>query len=105
MLPKQLLCTSHTDKYTLSVQQAPVTSWPASALPGPGNYWSKPISPDNREWWLIGGSDPNNEVGGGTGTPGWPDNTNVYTSPISSYEFVPYTTGPTSAHIYGELQP
>ena len=88
--------SSQTAKYTVTVQQNPVGSWQPSALPGPGNYWSRPISPDNREWWVIGGSDPNYEVGGGTGTPGWPDNTNVY---ASNYNFVPYVTGPTSAHI------
>ncbi len=87
---------SQTDKYTLEVQQSQVSSWPASALPGPGQYWTRPISPDNREWWVIGGNDPYNEIGGGTGTPGWPDNTNIYSS---NYKFVPYVTGPTSAHI------
>ena len=87
---------STTANYTVVVQQDPVASWQPSPLPGAGQYWSRPISPDNREWWVIGGSDPNNEVGGGTGTPGWPDNTNVY---ASNYNFVPYVTGPTSAHI------
>ncbi len=90
---------SQTIKYTFVVQQNQVSSWPASPLPT--NYWSRPISPDNREWWVIGGNDPNNEVGLGTGTPGWPDNTNVYTN---NYNFVPYTTGPTSAHVVWRQQ-
>ena len=50
----------------------------------------------NREWWVIGGNDPSSEVGGGAGTPGFPDNTNTYTN---NYNFVPYTQGPKSAHI------
>jgi outer membrane protein assembly factor BamB len=94
---------SITAKYTLIVQQNPVASVQPSALPGPGDYWSRPIQPGNREWWVIGGNDPNNQVGGGTGTPGWPDNTNVYTS-VSSYAYVPYVTGPTSAHIVWRMQ-
>jgi len=91
---------SQSAAYTLVVQQSQVASWQPSPLPGPGDYWTRPISPDNREWWVIAGNDPNNEVGGGTGTPGWPAGTNVYTSnsPLE-YGFVPYTTGPTSAHI------
>ncbi len=91
---------SQSQKYTLVVQQDQVNSWQPSPLPGAGNYWTRPISPNNREWWVIAGNDPNNEVGGGTGTQGWPDNTNVYTSnsPIQ-YGFVPYTTGPKSPHV------
>jgi hypothetical protein len=87
---------SSTQKYTLVVQQDQVSSWQPSQLPGPGNYWTRPIHPDNREWWVIGGNVPYNEVGGGTGTPGWPDNTNVY---ASNYKFMPYVMGPTSAHV------
>ena len=78
---------SMTAKYTLIVQQNPVASVQPSALPGPGDYWSRPIQPGNREWWIIGGNDPNNQVGGGTGTPGWPDNTNVYTSVYPTHTF------------------
>jgi hypothetical protein len=87
---------SYTSKYTLVVQQDMVASWSGSALPGAGDYWSRPISPDNREWWVIGGNYPYNEVGGGAGTTGWPDNTNVY---ASNYKFIPYVEGPKSAHI------
>jgi hypothetical protein len=87
---------SSTAKYTLEVQQDLVNSWQPSTLPGPGDYWTRPIHPNNREWWVIGGNVPYNEIGGGTGTPGWPDNTNVYSS---NYKFIPYVTGPTSAHV------
>ncbi len=95
---------SQTQAYTLVVQQNYVNSWQPSPLPAPGQYWSRPISPDNREWWTIGGNDPNNEIGGGTGTPGWPADTNTYTSQEYTYEYVPYTTGPTSAHIVWRMQ-
>jgi len=81
-----------------------VTSWQPSPLPAPGQYWTRPINPDNREWWVIGGNDPYNEIGGGTGTPGWPADTNVYTGQEYTYEYVPYTTGPTSAHIVWRMQ-
>jgi PQQ-like domain len=86
--------SSQTAKYTLTVQQDQVASWPASPLPT--DYWSRPISPENREWWVIGGNCPYNEVGGGTGTLGWPDNTNVYSS---NYKFTPYVQAPNTAHI------
>ena len=52
---------------------------------------------------MIGGNDPYNEVGGGQGTPGWSDNTNQYDS--AQYKFVPYVTGPTSAHIVWSMNP
>ena len=76
------------------MQENFVSSWQQSPLPT--DYWTRPISPMNREWWLIGGNDPSSEVGGGTGTPGFPDNTNIYTN---NYNFVPYAQGPKSAHI------
>ena len=44
---------------------------------------------------------PSNEVGGGQGTLGWPDNTNIYRS---NYNFTPYTIGPNSAHIVWRRQ-
>ncbi len=86
--------SSQTSKYTLVVQQEFVSSWQPSPLPT--DYWSRPISPENREWWVIGSNTPYEEVGGGQGTTGWPDNTNVYRS---NYKFTPYTTGPNTAHI------
>jgi hypothetical protein len=85
---------SQSAKYPLTVQQDFVSSW--QETPPPTDYWTRPISPMNRLWWVIGGSDPSYEVGGGTGTTGWPDNTNVYTN---NYNFVSYATGPKSAHI------
>ena len=68
---------SQTLAYSLVVQQNYVNSWQPSPLPGAGDYWTRPISPINREWWVIGGNDPDWEIGGGTGTPGWPANTYI----------------------------
>ena len=90
---------SQSPKYSLVVQEAPVSSWQASPLPS--DYWTRPISPNNREWWVIGGNCPNNEMGGGTGTEGWPDNTNIYRS---NYKFTPYVQGPNSGHIVWKMQ-
>jgi hypothetical protein len=90
---------SNTAKYTLVVQEETVASWPGSPLPT--DYWIRPISPENRDWWVIGAGTPYEEIGGGAGTPGWPDNTNVYSS---NYAFTPYTQGPNTAHIIWRRQ-
>jgi hypothetical protein len=71
-------------------------SWPPSPLPT--DYWTRPISIENREWWVIGGHYPFTGLGGG---PNWPANTNIY---ASNYKFVPYVQGPTSAHIVWRRQ-
>jgi hypothetical protein len=90
---------SESEKYTLIVQENPIASWQSSPLPT--DYWTRPITPNNREWWLIGGNCPNNEMGGGTGSEGWPDNTNIYRS---NYKFTPYVLGPNSGHIVWYMQ-
>ena len=82
---------SSTATYTLVVQQNFVSSWPVSTLPT--DYWTRPIVPDNREWWVIGGNSPFNYRGGGSY---WPADTNTY---ASNYFFTPYVQGPTSCHI------
>ncbi len=82
---------SSTAEIELTVQQDMVASWPPSPLPT--DYWTRPISPENREWWIIGGNTPFNGAGGG---PYWPANTNIYRS---NYKFTPYVEGPTSSHI------
>jgi hypothetical protein len=81
--------TSPTVEFT--VQKDMVASWPPSALPT--DYWSRPISPNNREWWIIAGHFPFTGVGGGEG---WPANTNIYRS---NYGFTPYVTTPNTAHV------
>lgn len=81
--------TSPTIEFT--VQQEIVASWPAASPPT--DYWTRPISPNNREWWVIAGHFPFTGVGGGAG---WPENTNIYRS---NYGFIPYVDTPDTAHI------
>ncbi len=80
----------------LVVQEQQVMSWPLAALPT--DYWTRPISPENRDWWVIAGHCPFNGVGGGTE---WPVNTNTY---MSNYKFTPWVQGPNSAHIAWRVQ-
>ncbi len=80
----------------LTVQADPVASWPPSTLPT--DYWSRPISPNNREWWVIAGNFPFSGIGGGAN---WPAYTNIYES---NYKFVPYVQAPTSAHVLWRQQ-
>ena len=89
---------SSTPVTTVTVQQEPVMSWPASPLPT--YYWTRPISPENREWWVIAGNYPAaGQVGGGTD---WPADTNPYGS--STYSFVPYVQAPNTAHVMWRMQ-
>ena len=65
---------------------------PAAALPT--DYWSRPVSIENREWWsILGNYPPYGIVGGG---PTWPADTNTY---MSNYNYVPYVQGPNTCHI------
>ena len=83
--------------YDLVVQEEQVLSWPPSPLPT--DYWTRPISPENRECWPILGSYPSTGIVGGG--PGWPADTNKY---MSNYNFVPYVQAPNSAHIVWKRQ-
>jgi hypothetical protein len=83
---------SSTAEQTLTVQQEPALSWPPSPLPT--DYWTRPISPENREWWPILGGYPATGVEGGG--PNWPADTNTY---MSNYGFTPYVQAPNTAHI------
>jgi hypothetical protein len=80
---------------TLTVQQDQIMSWPPAPLPT--DYWTRPIEPQNREWWTILGNVPWYGPGGG---PAWdqqyPD-TNPYWNAQES--FTPWVQGPNSAHI------
>src|SRR5665647_1485576 len=56
---------SETQKQTFTVQQDMVPSWPPAALPT--DYWTRPVSLENREWWPILGNYPGTGyVGGGS---------------------------------------
>ncbi len=83
---------SSTAELELVVQEEQVLSWPPSPLPT--DYWTRPVSVENREWWPILGFYPETGVVGGGEY--WPDDTNIY---MSNYEFIPYVQGPNSAHI------
>ena len=79
------------------VQQELAGSWPPSPLPS--DYWTRPVSLENREWWPILGSYPNTGIVGGG--PTWPADTNTY---MSNYNFNPYVQGAKSAHIVWRRQ-
>lgn len=87
-----------TPEQTLVVQETQVMSWPPSPLPT--DYWTRPVSPEHREWWSILGDYPGTgTVGGG---PYWPADTNIYMNP--DYSFIPYVQAPSTAHIVWERQ-
>ena len=88
---------SSTTERELTVQQDIVFAWPGSPLPT--DYWTRPVSPENREWWPILGSYPNTGVVGGG--PYWPADTNPYSS---NYDFYPYVQAPKTAHIVWRRQ-
>ena len=88
---------SSSPELTLTVQTDMVASWPPAPLPT--DYWTRPISIENREWWPIAGNYP------GTGYPGGnrPEWDALYpgTNPSWSaqYNFHPWVQGPNTAHI------
>jgi hypothetical protein len=86
-----------TAEQPLVVQQDMVSSWPQSPLPT--NYWTRPISPENREWWPIAGNYPATGIVGGATE--WPANTNPY---MSNYNFIPYVQAPSTAHVVWKRQ-
>jgi len=71
-----------------------LASWPP--VPLPTSYWTRPISPEYREWGQISGFYPNTGVVGQPGVYGYPETCNSY---ASNYKFVPYVQAPNSAHI------
>jgi hypothetical protein len=88
---------SSTEWQELTVQMETVLSWPPSSLPT--DYWTWPISPENREWWSIAGQYPWRGPGGGTD---WPANTNKYWE--SHYNFEAWVQAPNTAHIVWKRQ-
>ena len=78
--------------YNFVVQQDPAGSWPPASLPT--DYWTRPVSPENREWWPILGNYPGTGIVGGGQY--WPDDTNTY---MSNYKFTPYAIAPNTAHV------
>ena len=88
-LPPVYYKPSSSPELTLTVQQDMVASWPPSELPT--DYWTRPVSPENREWAAIIGNFPYN---GFMVDP--PEDTNAY---ASNYRFTPYVQGPETAHV------
>jgi hypothetical protein len=78
-----------TEEQTVVVQDQPVASWPMSSLPT--DYWTRPVSPENREWAPILGNYPFTGV-----MPNPPAETNPY---ASVYKYTPYVQAPNTAHI------
>ena len=82
--------------YGLVVQEQQVLSWPPAPLPT--DYWTRPVSPWNREWWPILGNFPGWGIyGGDHSNPYWPADTNLYAK--LEYDYLPYTIGPKSSHV------
>ena len=84
--------------YEFVAEQNLAGSWPQAPLPN--DYWTRPISLENREWWPIAGNYPATGIVGGG--PSWPTNTNTYT--LSTYKFTPYVQAPNTAHIVWKRQ-
>jgi hypothetical protein len=92
---------SSTPVQNLTVQEDMIYSWPPAALPT--DYWSRPISPENREWWVIAGSYPSTGyVGGGAIWDQLYPDTNPHWS--DRYAFTPWVQAPNSAHIVWRRQ-
>jgi hypothetical protein len=96
-VPAEYIDPATSPVTNLTVQQALVPSWSSldtmTKVPGPGEYWSRPIEPNNREWNVIAGNYPTpNNIGGGT----------TGTEPNESWHsenYGAYVEGPGSAHI------
>jgi hypothetical protein len=83
--------------YNVVVQSQMAASWPAAPLPT--DFWTRPISPEDREWWSISGNYPGTGVVGGG--PNWPADTNTH---MSNYGFTPYVQAPNTAHVVWRRQ-
>jgi hypothetical protein len=90
-----------TDWQTLTVQQDMVASWPPAPLPT--DYWTRPVSMANREWWTILGNWPEDgyQGGGSTWDALYPD-TNPYFA--DNYNFHPWILAPNTNHIVWKRQ-
>lgn len=92
---------SSTKEQTLIVQEAVVYPWPDSPLPN--DYWTRPATLENREWWSILGNYPGTGYqGGGTDWDRLYPKTNPQWS--SNYNFHPWIIGPNTAHIVWKRQ-
>jgi hypothetical protein len=87
-----------TGAQKLTVQEEMIPSWTETSLPT--DYWTRPVGEENREWWPILGSYPWWGDGVHDRTGSWdlyyPNTNPTYNS---AYGFVPWVSGPESAHI------
>jgi len=87
-----------TEWQTLTVQEDIVYSWPEPGLPT--DYWTRPVSPENRHWYPILGNYP--WRGPSEGGANWPANTNTVWN--SRQMFTPYVQAPNTAHVVWRRQ-
>lgn len=90
---------SSTGWQELVVQEETVASW--AGVPLPTDYWTRPISPENREWWWISGHFPWRGPGGGAA---WPEDTNMFWANGDRYRFTPWVQAPNTAHVVWRRQ-
>ncbi len=92
---------SSTGQQTLIVQEDMVPSWPSAALPT--NYWTRPASLQNRDWWPILGNFPGTGyIGGGTTWDEYYPETNTAWNPTA--DFHPWVNAPNTAHVVWRKQ-
>ncbi|MGB9960489.1 MAG: PQQ-binding-like beta-propeller repeat protein [Candidatus Bathyarchaeales archaeon] len=99
---------SSSPEVTLTVKKDYVAlSWPESPLPT--DYWTRPVSPENREWWVIMGNYPwHGQAPGPFGEKAlavWDElypGCSKYWNPRQF--FTPYVQGPESPHIVWKRQ-
>ena len=85
-----------TKTMNFTVVNEPLPNYPDQ--PFPTDYWTRPVGPDQRNWWPILGWYPADGITARPETENhWPDNTNQHAQSI--YGFVPFTQAPLSAHV------
>jgi outer membrane protein assembly factor BamB len=94
-LPHSVYYTAaSTDWQEFTVQVDMVASWPS--VPLPTDYWTRPISTENREWWTIAGNYP------WTGAIYYPNGRILYGQAYTQY--VGYVQAPNTAHVVWRRQ-
>jgi len=88
---------SQTVWYNVTVLSNLVASWPPAALPGPGDYWTRPVNLMNREWQSIAGNYPF------SGIIFYPNGEAFYEGSASSHT-TPDVQAPTSCHVVWRFQ-
>ncbi|MDR2707246.1 MAG: PQQ-binding-like beta-propeller repeat protein [Nitrososphaerota archaeon] len=96
-----VVAPSSTGVQKLIVQEEIIPSWPEAQKPT--DYWTRPVDEIHREWWSNIGSYP--WFGPAKNDPLWdafyPNTNPTYNS---AYAFVPWVSGPESAHVAWKRQ-